>query len=70
MESVAVCRRQVDDNELSLRPDGLEKEKTASWGENLSKTDWNCTVVRAAGSSESWSVEYQRDRYEAGWAHL
>lgn len=41
MESVAVWRRQVDDNELSLSPDGLEKEKTASWGENLSRTDWN-----------------------------
>lgn len=39
MESVAVWRRQVDDNELSLSPDALEKEKTASWGENLSKTD-------------------------------
>lgn len=49
MEPDAVCSRHADDRALSVSSEACDKEKTVSCGENLSRIDWNWTVVRAAG---------------------
>jgi hypothetical protein len=41
IEPEAVCKRHADESALSVSSDGFESEKTVSWGENLSSTDWN-----------------------------
>ena len=52
IEPEAVCSKQAEDRALSVRSEDLDSEKTVSWGENLSKTDWNWTVVRAKEGSQ------------------
>ena len=52
IEPEAVCSKHAEDSALSVRSEDLDSEKTVSWGENLSKTDWNWTVVRAKEGSQ------------------
>lgn len=47
MDPEAVCREQAEESALSVSSVETEREKTVSWGENLSRNDWNCTVIRA-----------------------
>ena len=56
IEPEAVCSKHAEDSALSVRSEDLDSEKTVSWGENLSKTDWNWTVVRAKKDSRTASV--------------
>lgn len=47
IEPEAAWSKHADDNALSVSSDDRERENTVSCGENLSKIDWNWTVVRA-----------------------
>ena len=41
IEPEAACNKHAEDSALSVRSVDLDNEKTVSWGENLSRTDWN-----------------------------